>query len=141
MGGRRVQDFLLLNSSVYIISDLTGIHDFTMIKVWGKSISNTYFKIINFTVIHGYKWTYQVALVVKILPANAGNLRDAGLISGSGRSPGGGHGSTFQYSCLGNPRDRYAWQATVHRVTKSQTRLKLPKHIQTYTPHLRLSFL
>ena len=46
----------------------------------------------------------QVALVVKNLPANAGDIRDAGLIPGSGRSPGGGHGSPLQCSCLENPR-------------------------------------
>ena len=66
----------------------------------------------------------QVALVVKNLPANAGDVRDAGLIPGSGRSPGGGHGNPLQYSCLENPMDREAWWATVHRVTKSWTRLK-----------------
>ena len=45
----------------------------------------------------------QVALVVKNLPANAGDLRDVGLISGSGKSSGGGHGNPLQYSCLENP--------------------------------------
>ena len=48
---------------------------------------------------------------------------DAGLIPGSGRSPGGGHGNPLQYSCLENPMDRGAWQAAVHRVTMSWTRL------------------
>jgi len=62
-----------------------------------------------------------VALVVKNLPANAGDARDAGSIPGSGRSPGEGNGNPLQYSCLGNPMDRGAWQATVHGVTKSQT--------------------
>ena len=62
--------------------------------------------------------------MVKNLPANAGDVRDAGLIPGSGRSPGGGHGNPLQYSCLENPMDREAWWATVHRVTKSWTRLK-----------------
>ena len=52
---------------------------------------------------------FQVGLVVKNLPANAGDIRDSGLIPGSGRSPGGGHDSTFQYSCLENPIDRGAW--------------------------------
>ena len=46
--------------------------------------------------------------MVKNLPANAGNLRDAVSIGGSGRSPGGGHGNPFQYSCLNNPMDRLA---------------------------------
>ena len=66
----------------------------------------------------------QVALVVKNLPANAGDLRDVGLISGSGRSPGGGHGDPLWYSCLENPMDRGAWQATLHGITKSWTQLK-----------------
>ena len=59
--------------------------------------------------------------VVKNLPAKAGNAGDVGLISGSGRSPGGGNGHPLQYSCLGNIMVRGAWWATVHRVTKSWT--------------------
>ena len=66
----------------------------------------------------------QVALVVKNLPANAGDVRDVGSISGSGRSPGGGHGNSLLYSCLENPMNRGAWQAKVHRVARSQIRLK-----------------
>ena len=65
----------------------------------------------------------QVALVVKNLPANAQDLRDAGSVPGSGRSPGEGNGNPLQYSCLENPMDRGTWRVTVHRVTKSQTRL------------------
>ena len=65
-----------------------------------------------------------VALVVKNLPANAGDVRDVEMILGSGRSPGEGNGSLFQYFCLGNPMDRETWQAMVHRVAKSQTWLK-----------------
>ena len=52
--------------------------------------------------------------MVKDTPANAGNIRDAGLVPGSGRSPGGGHGNPLQYACLENPMDRGAWQAAVH---------------------------
>ena len=63
----------------------------------------------------------QVALVVKNPPANAGDIRDAGLIPGLGRSPGGEHGNPLQYSCLENPMDRGARRATVHRVAKNQT--------------------
>ena len=66
----------------------------------------------------------RMVLVVKNLPANAGDVRDIGLISGWGRSPGGGNGNLLQYSCLENPIDRGVWQATVHRVTQSQTRQK-----------------
>ena len=60
--------------------------------------------------------------MVKNLPANAGDVMDAGLIPGLGRSPGGGHGNPVQCSCLENPMDRGHWWATVHRVAKSQTR-------------------
>ena len=52
--------------------------------------------------------------MVKNLPASAGDLRDADLIPGLGRSPEGGHDSPLQYSCLENPMDRGAWWATVH---------------------------
>ena len=69
-------------------------------------------------------------LVVKNLPANAGDVRDVGLIPGWGRSPGGGHGNPLHYSCMENPMDREAWRATVHRVAKSQTRLKWIKKSQ-----------
>ena len=58
--------------------------------------------------------------MVKNLPANAG---DVGLIPGLGRSPAGGHGDSLQYSCLGNPRDREASWAIVHRVAKSGMQL------------------
>ena len=61
----------------------------------------------------------QVALVVKNSPANAGDVRDAGLIPELGRSPGGGNGNPLQYSCLENSMDRGAWWATVHGVAKS----------------------
>ena len=66
----------------------------------------------------------QVALVVMNPSANAGDIRDAGLIPRSGRSPGGGDGNPLQYSCLEKPMDRGAWRATGHRVAKSWTRLK-----------------
>ena len=64
-----------------------------------------------------------MVLVVKNLPASAGDLRDVGLIPGSGRSPGGGHGNPLQYSCLENSMDIGAQQATVPGVGKSQTQL------------------
>ena len=62
--------------------------------------------------------------MVKNPPANAGDIRVTGLLSGLGRSPGRGHGNSLQYSCLEKPMDKAAWQATVHRVAKSQTQLK-----------------
>ena len=60
----------------------------------------------------------QVALVVKSPPAKAGDLRDAGSIPGSGRSPGGGHSNPLHYPCLENPMNGGAWWAAVHRVTE-----------------------
>ena len=56
--------------------------------------------------------------MVKNLPASAGDLRDAGSISGSGRFPGGGHGNPFQYSCLENSMDRGAWRVMVYKGAK-----------------------
>ena len=56
--------------------------------------------------------------MVKNLLVNAADIRDAGLIPGSGRFPGGGNGSPLQYSFLENPVDGGAWQATAHRVAK-----------------------
>ena len=63
----------------------------------------------------------QVALVVENLPASAGDIRDAGLIPGLGRSTGEGHGNPLQYSSLENPMDRGAWWVMVHGVAKSRT--------------------
>ena len=75
-----------------------------------------------------------MALVVKNLLANAGDVRDTGLVPESETSPGGRHGNPFQdsfffffplqYSCLENPMDRGGWWAIVHVVAKSQTQLK-----------------
>ena len=72
-------------------------------------------------------WSYQHytpfpgGIVVKSLPANAGDAGDMGLIPGSGKSAGGGNGNLLQYACLGNPLDRGVRQATVHGVTKNRT--------------------
>ena len=60
--------------------------------------------------------------LVKNLPTNTGDARDVDLIPGLGRFPGIGNGNPLQYSCLENSRDREAWQATVHEVTKSSKR-------------------
>ena len=66
-------------------------------------------------------WSSQVALVMKNLHVNAGDIRDPALIPGSGRSPEEENGYPFKHSCLENPMDRGTWQATVHGVTKSWT--------------------
>ena len=67
-----------------------------------------------------YSGDFQVALVIKNLPANAGDVRDLGFIPGLGRSPGEGNGNPLQYSCLENPTDRGTWWATVQKVAKSR---------------------
>ena len=59
--------------------------------------------------------------MVKNLPANAGDIKEAGSIPGWGKSPGEGHGNPLQYFWLENPKDRRAWQATVHGVAGSDT--------------------
>ena len=65
-----------------------------------------------------------VEIGVKNLPTNAGDIRNAGLIPGWGRSSGGRHGNPLQYSCLENSMDRDVWRTAVHRVAKSWTQLK-----------------
>ena len=78
--------------------------------------------------------------MVKNPPANAGDVGDRGSISEVGRSPGEENSSPLQYSRLGNPMDRGAWQATVHGITKSQTRLSMhthkPAHIYSFSDSL-----
>ena len=65
-----------------------------------------------------------MALVVKNLPANVGDIRDAGSVPGLGRSSGEGHDNPLQYPCLEKPMDRGAWWAMVHSVAKSRIQLK-----------------
>ena len=81
-------------------------------------------------IAYGHFWTISVVLVVKNPPANAGDARNVDSIPGLERSSGEGNGNPLQYSCLENSMDRGAWQATVHRVPKSRTRLKW-LHIHT----------
>ena len=73
---------------------------------------------------HILSWASQVMLVVKNLPASAGDVRDMGSVPGLGRFPGGGHGNPLQYSGLENSMNRGAWWATVHRAAKRQTWLE-----------------
>ena len=75
--------------------------------VHGVAKSQT--RLSDFTSLHFSSQAFQVALVVKNLPAKAGDVRDAGSISGSGRSSGGGNGNPLQYFCLENPMDGGAW--------------------------------
>ena len=85
-----------------------------------------------------YSGDFQVAVVIKNLPANAGDVRDLGLVPGLGRSPGEGNGNPLQYSCLENPTDRGTWWATVQKFAKGQTQLKsLSTHECTKHTHRR----
>ena len=65
--------------------------------------------------------------MVKNQPASARDTEDSDSVPGSGRSLGGGHGNSLQYSCLENSMDREVWWATVHGIAKSRTRLRLSK--------------
>ena len=79
----------------------------------------THFTILALKIL----WTEDpngLVLVVKSPPANAGDIRDSGWISGLGESPGGGHGNPLQYFCLENPMDRGTWWTTIHMITKSE---------------------
>ena len=73
--------------------------------------------IKDYTVLLGFRG----GASVKNPPANAGDIRDVGLIPGLGRSPGGGDDNPLQHSCLENPMDRGGWWAMAHRVEKSLT--------------------
>jgi len=74
-----------------------------------------------------------MAVVVKNLPANAGNIRDEGLIPGLERSPGGGHGNPLQYSRLANPINRRAWWVTAHGSQESDKTYQLNHHHHHHT--------
>ena len=74
-----------------------------------------------------------MALVVKNLPVNVGDIRDLGSIPELGKSPGGEHGNPLQCSCLENSTDTGAWWATVHRVAKNCTQLKRLSTVQIKT--------
>ena len=91
-------------------------------------------------------WIYtsasQVALVVKSPPAETGDIRDLGSVPGLGRSPGAGNGNSLQYSCLENPMDRGAWQATVLGITKELDTTEATQHdrrIYGHSFHFKLS--
>ena len=71
---------------------------------------------------------FQVSLLAKNLPANAGDVRDMGRSLSWEDPPGKGHGNPLKYSCLENPVDREAWKATGHTVAQSRTQLKWLAH-------------
>ena len=100
------------------------------------TLPNVLFLNVFFLIIKYYLRAFQVALVVKNLPANARGIRYVSLIPGSERAGRRGHGNPLQYSCLEIPMDRGGWQATVYRVEKSRTQLM---QLSTQA-HLTLSF-
>ena len=73
---------------------------------------------------YGCSWASWVVIVVKNSLASAGDIRDKGSIPGLGKSPGGEHGSSLQYSCLENSMGRGAWQAMLHMALQIRTGLK-----------------
>ena len=81
----------------------------------------TYSHTVSFGSLYEEVWASQVALVLKNVTANAGDIRDVGLMPGSGRLPREGNGNPLQYSCLENSMERGIFWATVHSIAKSDT--------------------
>jgi len=103
---------------VHIVNVSSLLHHGTKYFKKGSGISLIQFVTSTMVRFWWYLCASQVALVVKNLPPNAGDMRDMGLILGSGRYPRGGNGNALQYSCLENPMDRGALQAIGHRVQR-----------------------
>ena len=116
---RMVCVFHLFVTSLVIVCDNHNIQPSRDEPKW----STVKFKLKKMSVII-HSWVSQVALVVKNLIANAGDIRDVGSIPGLERSPGEGHGSPLQYSCLEDPVDRGAWQAKVPSIVQCWAWLK-----------------
>ena len=85
------------------------VQSLSILSVWNLEEAKTH-------LVHGQQGASQMVLVVKTLPANAGDTRDTDSVPGSGRPPGGGHGNPLQDSYLENPMARGAWRATIHGV-------------------------
>ena len=83
---------------------------------------------------HLSDWTETGWQVVKNMSADAGDVRVADSIPGSGRSPGGGHGNSLQCFCLENPMDRGAWWATVNRVAEKSDKTEVTARTHACTP-------
>ena len=111
---------LYVHSSTICPSTDEQIKD--MVHIYNGMLSHK--KRMKWCHLQQHRWIYQVALVAMNSPTNAGDGRDAGLIPGSGRLPGEGHGNPLQYSCLENPMESEIWWAMVHGVAKSWTWLK-----------------
>ena len=116
-------------SVVYLI--LTTIFKIGLISSVYKGTDQGFHRINGLPKV---KTAYQVALMLKNSPADAGGVSEACLIPGSGRSPEEENGNPLQYSCLENPMDRRAWQAAVHGVAKSRTRARSKQEGQDSSP-------
>ena len=110
--------FIFLNLKYNTVSNRSFCFHISLDLI--KTFFNTYFLMVSH-VFRCHTSCFLGGSVVKNSPANAGDARDVSLIPGSGRPPGVGNGNLLQYSCLENSMDRGAWQATIHRVTESDT--------------------
>ena len=97
------------------------IGHYTVLSTVPSYIQQVFISYLSYSNVYRFPWGFPVVLLIKNPFANTGDTRDTGLIPGSGRSPGGGHGNPLQYSCLEDSMDRGAWWATVHGVEKSWT--------------------
>ena len=133
MGGSAQGELCGLKPDPFILSsppDETGYHlELSLNEVPKNAVSHLSIrgatgKWTHCTDEEGMRWGFPGGSVVKYPPANAGDAGNAGSIPGLGLSSGGGHDNPLRYPCLENPMDRGAWQAAVHGVTKSRTRLR-----------------
>ena len=115
----RIRGLSNLSKTIWIVKQ-ESIHVFH-----SKSIQSLLGQLgVIFAILENIKGWLNAIWASPEFTCNTGDTGDMGLIPGPRRSPGGGHGNTLQYSCLESPMDRGAWQATLHRVTKSQMWLK-----------------
>ena len=118
--------FHLHNYSIeYSLQDGVKENFYIMLQI-SKIFQNGFLNLLQqFELTYNIYRASQAVLVVKNPPANAGDIRDVGSISGLGRFPGEGHGNPLHHFCLRNPMDTGAQPTTVHRIAKSRTRRKL----------------
>ena len=81
----------------------------------------------------GRPWDSHMVLVVKNPPAHAGDIRNIGSIPGSGRSPGGGHGNPFQFSCMENPMDKRSLAGYSPQGHRELDMTEVTEHTHTHT--------
>ena len=107
------------------------VNDLSYLRISNKTLINNH--LLGWVQVFN-EWGFPSGTNSKESACNVGDIRNVDSIPGSRRSPGGGHGNPLQYSCLEKLTNRWAWWSTVHRVTKSLTRLKqLNTHTHTNT--------